>query len=454
MAGDPDNGGLVLRDYQETAVEFIRGRKRAALFLDMGLGKTAIVLRALTPEMLPVIVTAPKRVAENTWLEEVEKWRPDLTISVAAGSPAKRRKALESSSDIIVISRDNLADAVEHADKFRTFVMDEMSSFKNRASQRWRNAKKVTRGRGVKYIWGLTGTPSPNSFLELWPQMYLLDGGEALGTTLGGFRERYFTAGHSMPNGIITEWHAKPGAHKRIMMLLEPSCLSMGTEGRVALPPVTYNYIEIPLEEKQARVYHELKKNLVVDLDIIGDSIRSASSAAVLGGKLRQIAAGISYVDDADLKGGEYHVLSNQRVKKVQEIVDTATSPVMVFYQYRAEFEQLQKALGKNAHTMDEPNIVKRWNAGEIPILLAHPASAGHGLNLQFGGHTLVWSSLTWNLEEYQQANKRLARSGQKNPVVIHHLIAPGTIDEAVVKALEGKDSLQKSLLDYLESPV
>lgn len=444
-----------LRDYQKLAVQFISTRKRAGLFLDMGLGKTCISLMALQPEMLPALVVAPKRVAEEVWPEEVQKFRPDLSIAVAAGSPAKRQAALDSGADIVAVSRDNLADAIAHAGTFTTFIMDEMSSFKSRSSQRWRNAKKITRSKSIKYVWGLTGTPSPNGLLDLWAQMYLLDGGEALGTTLGGFRERYFTALRTLPNShVVTEWGPKPGAPARINRLLEPTCLSMSTEGRVALPPVTVNDIEVPLSEKARRAYKEFKKNLVLGVGMIDDEVRTASSAGVLSQKLGQINAGFLYKDDADIRGQEYTVISKDRVKRVQEIADTATSPVLVFYQYKAELEMLKAGLGKDAHTIDEPGIVKAWNEGRVPILLAHPASAGHGLNLQFGGHTLVWSSLTWNLEEYQQANKRLARSGQENPVVIHRLVAPGTVDDAKREVLAGKASVQDALLSYLESPI
>lgn len=446
---------IKLRDYQEVAVEFVRNRKRAGLFLDMGLGKTCISLMALEPHMLPALVVAPKRVTEEVWPTEVEKFRPDLSVAVAAGPPAKRQKALESGADVVAISRDNLADAVAHADKFKTFIIDEMSSFKTRSSQRWRNAKKITRARSIEYVWGLTGTPSPNGLLDLWPQMYLLDGGEALGTTLGGFRERYFTAGRSLPNtNIVTEWIPKPGAPARIHRLLENTCLSMGTEGRVALPPVTVNDIEVPLDEKVHRAYKEFKKKLVLGAGMIDDEIHTAASAGVLSQKLGQLNAGFLYVDDADLRGREYTRLSTTRVKRVQEIVENATSPVLVFYQYKAELEMLLAGLGADAHTMDEPGVVKAWNEGKVPVLLAHPASAGHGLNLQFGGHTVVWSSLTWNLEEYQQANKRLARSGQENPVVIHRLVSPGTVDDAKRQVLEGKATIQQALFEHLESPI
>lgn len=447
--------GVELRDYQHVAVDFIRNRKRAGLFLDMGLGKTAISLTALETRHLPALVVGPKRVAEEVWPTEAEKFRPELSVALAAGPPAKRQAALESSADIVVISRDNLADAVPFADRFKTFIIDELSSFKNRSSQRWKNAKKITRARGMENVWGLTGTPAPNGLLDLWPQMYLLDGGEALGTTLGGYKERYFTAGRVLPNtNIVTEWIPKPGAAARINRLLETTCLSMSTEGRVALPPVTYHDIVVPHEPRVAEAYRRFKKDLVLGAGLVDDESHTASSAAVLSQKLGQLNAGILYADDADLRGGKYTQLSLARARRVQEIVEASTSPVLVFYQYRAELDLLRKALGKEARTVDEPGVIRDWNDGRVPVLLAHPASAGHGINLQFGGHTVVWSSLTWNLEEYQQANKRLARSGQKNPVVIHRLVTPGTIDDAKRQVLEGKASVQAALFDYLESPV
>jgi len=443
---------LKLHDYQEVAVEFLRGRRRAGLLLDMGLGKTAISLRALTPDMLPVLVTAPKRVAEYVWPVEVPKWRPDLKVVVAAGTPKQRQAALLSGADVVVIGRDNLADAIEHAPRFRTFIMDELSSFKNRASQRWKAAKKICKD--MPQVWGLTGTPSPNGMLDLWPQLYLIDGGEALGTTLTAYRERYFTAGRQLSNGVVTEWLLRPGAEARIHTLLERSCLAMTTEGRVDLPPVTENDVSVPLTPAVRRLYKQMKTDLVADAQLLGGEIHSASNAAVLSGKLSQITAGFMYVDDADLRDGEYTVLHKEKVTALKEIVDGTGSPVLVAYRFRAELDLLKEGLGDLAHTMDEPNVVARWNKGELPVLLAHPASAGHGLNLQEGGHTMVWATLPWSLEEYLQMNKRLARQGQKNPVVIHHLLSPKTVDGAVKLALAGKKSVQDAIMDHLESPL
>lgn len=447
-------GPPALRDYQEQAVEFLRGRKRAGLFLDMGLGKTAICLTALTPEMLPALVVAPKRVTEYVWPDEAALWRPDLSVETVTGDQARRAGILEhSSADIVVIGRDVLGDAVPHAGRFKTFIMDESSSFKSRTSARWKAAKKIARGK--EYVWALTGTPAPNGLLDLWAQVYLLDGGERLGTGITHYRNRYFQAGRQLPSGVVTEWLLRPGANKRIFEKLDDLCLSMGTEGRVALPPVTSSAVTVPLPGKVKKLYKQMKDDLVADLSDLGlgGEIHSASNAAVLSSKLSQIAAGFMYVDDADLRDGQYTVLHREKVAVLKEMVDTATSPILVFYRFTAELDALKEAIPQG-ETIDAPNVVRRWNAGTVPVLFAHPAAAGHGLNLQHGGHTVVWTSPTWSLEEYQQANKRLARSGQKHPVVIHHLIAEGTVDRAVLARLEGKKTVQQALLDHLVSPL
>jgi Superfamily II DNA/RNA helicases, SNF2 family len=447
-----------LHDYQKQAVEFVRNRRRAALLLDMGLGKTCISLTALTPEMLPVLVNAPKRVAEEVWPVEVPKWRPDLRVVVAAGTPAQRKAALQKGvdghADIVVIGRDNLADAVDYASHYNTHIIDELSGFKTRASQRWKAAKKINNH--MDQVWGLTGTPSPNGLLDLWAQLYLIDGGEALGTTLGGYRERYFTAGRQMSNGVIIEWNIRPGADKRIHTLLERSCLAMQTEGRIDLPPVTDNDVSVPLTPTVRRVYKSLKDDLVADMSELGlgTAIHSAQNAAVLSNKLSQITAGFLYPDDREFNSEPATRLHKEKANVVKEIVEGTGSPVLVGYRFQEELAILKEVLGEQAHTIDEPNVVKRWNAGEIPVLVAHPDSIGHGLNLQDGGHTMIWATLPWSLEAYMQMNKRLARQGQKHPVVIHHLLSPKTVDPAIKLALQGKKSIQDAIMDHLESPL
>lgn len=449
---------LKLHPYQEVAKEFISRPGGSGLFLDMGLGKTATCLRALTPDMLPVLVVAPKRVAEDTWPKEVPKWRPDLTVAVAAGRPKDRAAALTSSADVVVIGRDNLTEAVPHRGRFRTFILDELSSFKSSKSARFKAAKKIADCVGVTRVWGLTGTPEPNGELDLWSQVYILDGGEALGKSVVGFRNRYFMPGQQLPSGTITEWIIRDGAREAILKKLESVAISMGTDGRIELPPVTYNTVSIPLPPDVRKVYKALKKDAVASLEILGhESLAVGGTAAGISQKLEQICSGFIY-DSPDMVGdpspGTYRVLHTEKLKALQEIIDGTGSPILVAYRYKAELEMLKGHLGKAAHTLDEPSAIDRWNAGELPVLLVHPASAGHGLNLQFGGHTLVWATSPWSLEEYMQTNKRLARQGQEHPVVIHHLVAQHTVDEAKLQRLEEKKSVQQALLDHLESPL
>lgn len=445
-----------LHQYQVQAVQFLQERRKAALFLDMGLGKTAISLRALTEDSLPALVTAPKRVAENVWETEVALWRPDLRVVVAKGTPKTREAALASGADIVVIGRDNLADAVPHAPRFKTLIMDELSGWKSRASLRWKAAKKIIQTPSVTHVWGLTGTPSPNGLLDLWAQVFLLDQGLRLGTSITGFKTRYFAPGRQLPNGVITEWNLRPGADRRIHALLDDLCLSMGTEGKVDLPPVTHNTISVPLAPKVRQLYKAMKNDLVADMSLIGGEIHSAQNAAVLTSKLEQLCAGFMYVDDADIRDRAYDVVHTDKVKAVQEIVDGTGSQVLVAYRFQAELDLLKQGLGSLAHTIDEPDVVAKWNKAEglVPVLLVHPASAGHGLNLQYGGNTAVWATTPWSLEEYMQLNKRLARQGQKHPVVIHHLVSPHTVDEAKQQRLEEKKTVQQALLDHLDSPL
>lgn len=456
---------MKLHDYQEVARDHLQSNGRAGLFLDMGLGKTASALSALTPDHLPALVVAPKRVAESVWPEEVEKWRPDLTIAVAAGSPAQRAAALASGADVVAIGRENIKD-VPTLHCFRTVVMDESSSFKNAATQRWKQMVRILwrglslvairrlegRPAGVPYRWALTGTPNPNGLLDLWPQLFLLDGGARLGATITGFRSRYFYPGKQLRTGVVTEWIPKPGAEDRIHELISDICLSMTTDGRIALPPVTVNYLNVELPAHVAKLYRTMERDLVADFGLLGE-VHTAVNAAVLTNKLQQMTAGFMFHDDPEATGrGTYDRVHDVKVDAVAEIVEAAMgSPVLVFYRFRPELEALRKRF-PDARLATERGVLEDWNRGEVGVMLAHPASAGHGLNLQHGGHTVVWTTPTWSLEEDMQANKRLARQGQKHPVVIHYLLARATVDRAVVSALHDKRSAHDALMSYLES--
>lgn len=438
---------MELHDYQKVAVEHLRTHPRAGLFLDMGLGKTAVACTALEPRHLPALVVAPKRVAEEVWPEELQKWRPDLSYTLAAGTKAQRLSALQSADeDVCIVSRDNLGDVP--LGRFRTVIMDESSSFKNRGTQRWKTMSRIVKY--AEYRWALTGTPSPNGLMDLWAQIFLLDDGQRLGKTLTGFRERYYTPGRQLRSGVITEWIPKPETEDAIHRLLEDICLSMSTDGRVKLPPVTINEVKVPLPDNVMKLYRKMRDNLVVDLGIIGGEIHSATNAAVLTAKLSQLTAGFMYVDDADLRDWKTSQIHSRKVEAVQEIIEGTGSPVLVFYRFRAERDALKAAIPL-ARDATERGIMAEWNQGKVPVMLAHPASAGHGLNLQHGGHTAVWTSASWSLEEDMQANKRLARQGQKHPVVIHYLVCPGTVDTSIIARVRDKQSVQDALLAHLE---
>lgn len=436
-----------LHPYQVRAVRHLWRNPRACLFLEPGLGKTATTLQALTPDHGRVLVIAPKRVAEHVWPTEAKIWRPDLTVEVAAGTATRRRHALRmSKADIIVLGRDNVRDAVDVKDRFTTVVIDELSSFKNRATQRWRNAMKVCQS--AAYVWGLTGTPSPNGYMDLWAELALVDLGHRLGRSITNFRAKYFRPADYIAGGIVTKYALRDGAQQRIDSRLSDICVSMRSEDYLDLPPTVVNRVEVSMPPAAIKAYDEMKQDLVTKLDP-GEPV-TAASAAVASGKLSQITAGFLYHDDLGDSGPRgFNELHRAKVDAVNEIIAESDGGVLVFYRFRQELAMLREALPE-ARTVDEDGVIEEWNDGRVPILLAHPASAGHGLNLQAGGHTVIWSSPTWSLELYQQANARLARQGQTRPVMIHHVIVPGTVDVSVVAALEGKMTVQDALMRAL----
>lgn len=437
-----------LHDYQRRAVEHLRtGGRGSGLFLDMGLGKTAVTLQALQPDHLPVLVLAPKRVATSVWPQEVRKWRPDLSIREAIGTPKQRANALsQARADVTVMTRDTISD-LKKSHGFSTIVLDELSGYKTKSTERWKATRRVvTQG---DRVWGLTGTPAPNGYIDLWAQVFLLDGGARLGKTLTSYRDRYFTPGRRLPVvNIITEWIPKPGAIDRINELLEDLCLSMSADEYLTLPEISFNEVEVPLPGGTRKTIKELEDKLVADLQLLGlgKSIHTAGNAASLSMRLRQAGAGFLYEDRDPTRWSRLH---DEKTQAVETIVNETGSPVLVFYQFRAEREALLKRLPQ-AKTIDKVDVIERWNRGEVPVLLAHPESAGHGLNLQHGGHTIVWSSLPWSLEVWLQANKRLHRQQQQNHVVVHVLLAPGTPDRSIYEALAKKQKVQDALLDYL----
>lgn len=429
-----------LHGYQLRAVEHLWSNPRAGLFLECGLGKSAVVLQALTPEHLPVLVVGPKRVVENVWPAEVAKWRPDLSISVAAGGPAKRRSVLDGKHDITALGVANLKDAKP---RYKTIVFDELSLFKSRDSARWKLAKSLARF--TEHVWGLTGTPTPNGLIDLWPELYLLDQGERLGKGkrygegIVRFRERWFYPEAITIGGAVTRWLPRKGAQEEIQDLISDICLSMRSEDYLELDPITYNPVTVPLP--CPKVYEELKATLVAQLE---NGTVTAANAAVLGGKLSQVTAGFLYGED-----GSVNRLHTAKIDAVTEIVEGTGSPVLVFHRFKAEREALLGAL-PGSRTIDEPGVIDAWNAGGVPVLIMHPASGGHGLNLAAGGHTIVWTTLDYSAELWAQANARLHRQGQTKPVIVHILECPGTIDSQVRSVVTGKIRLQDAVMAAL----
>ena len=434
--------------YQERASRFVEDRPACALFLDMGLGKTVAALTAVDRlvhdwlEVDRVLVIAPKSVALNTWAAEASKWDHlrRLRVSVAVGSAAQRRRALAEPSDVCVINRENTAWLVAECRAsgwpFDMVVLDESSSFKDPSTRRFKALRSV-RPR-IRRIVELTGTPSPNGLMDLWAQLWLLDMGRRLGRTLGDYRRRYFREGRR--NGaVVYDWIPVAGAAEAVTEAIGDVCLSMRASDWLEMPPVVDAGLSVDLGGRQHAAYRKFEREQLMSVD--GEEIEAATAAA-LANKLLQYTGGAVY--DAD---HGWHEVGTAKLEALEEIVEAAGSPVLVYCQYRSERERITAAMPSATVFRGEPDVLARWNRGAIPVLLAHPASVAYGLNMQDGGHVIVWYSPTWNLELYQQANARLHRQGQRHPVMLYHLVAPGTIDEAVMASLRGKGGAQDALL-------
>lgn len=440
---------FIPHDYQKRAIKMIESKTHVGLFLDMGLGKTAITLTAVDDlmydrfEVSKVLVIAPKRVAEDTWSRESEKWDHlrHLRISKVLGSAAQRKAALEAEADVYVINRENIVWLIENRKwDFDMVVIDELSSFKNPQAKRFRALRKVI----VKSsrVVGLTGTPSPNSLMDLWAELYLLDRGERLGKTLGAYRERYFKAGAR--NGyIVYRWELRLGAQQAIERRISDICVSMSASDYLTLPKRIDNVIPVKLSPEELKLYRTMEQEQLLHLGE-DDDIVALNAAAVMT-KLLQIANGRAYNVD-----GQPVDIHHRKLDALQEIIGDTDSPVLVFYSFQHDLEAIQSAI-PDARKLEGPDDITDWNAGRIRVLLAHPASVGYGLNLQDGGHTIIWYGLTWSLELYQQANARLYRQGQTKPVIIHHLLTEGSVDEQVMRALQHKDMSQAALLAALK---
>lgn len=438
--------------YQEYATQRIIDTPKVGLFLDMGLGKTVSTLTAVEElihdrfAVRKCLVIAPLRVAKMTWTDEAAKWdHLHLRISRVLGSETERKRALSTDADVYTINRENVPWLVKLYGRrwpFDMVVVDESSSFKNHRAKRFRALRQVLGL--IDRLVLLTGTPSPRSLMDLWAQMYLLDQGARLGKTIGAYRDAYFKPGKR--NGyVVYDWILRDGADEVIYRHIGDVCVSMTADDWLTLPERVTNRVEVELPPAARRTYDQLLRDFVAEID--GNEV-TAANAAVLTGKLLQVANGAVYDEDGAVR--EVH---RAKLDALAEIREECSEPMIVFYWFQHDMERLQKAF-PDARFLETEADMAAWNRGEIPMLLLHPASAGHGLNLQEGGHVIVWYGLTWSLELYQQANARLYRQGQTKPVIVHHLVAKNTMDGRVLNALAGKSTGQDALIAAVKAEI
>lgn len=447
--------------YQKYCIERIISTEKLGLFLDMGLGKTSIVLTAIKElkynrfDVSKVLVIAPKKVAEGTWSKEKDKWGHTecLRVSKVLGSESKRIKALTTPADIYIINRENvtwLVDFYRNDWPFDMVVIDESSSFKSHKAKRFKALSAVAPR--TKRIVELTGTPSPNGLADLWAQIYLLDEGQRLGTRYAGFRERFFEAGPRI-NGIVYKYTPRDGSRESVLSKISDICVSMKADDYLQLPDCIMHEVPVELSSKAEKAYLELERQMVMELP---EGEISVTSAAALSNKLLQLANGAVYDED-----GNIHEVHDSKLETFMELVESLGASgkgALVFYNYKHDLLRLKRSLAKvkslRVRELKTTQDQDDWNAGLIDILLAHPASAAYGLNLQEGGNHIIWFGLTWNYEQYTQANKRLHRQGQTEKVIVHHLISQGTRDEDVTKALGLKESAQEFVMESLKARI
>jgi SNF2 family DNA or RNA helicase len=449
------------RPYQIRAVQHIIDNPGAGLFLEPGLGKTSCTLTALElfkqHKQMPALIVAPLRVCYSVWPAEAKKWGADLKVAVLHGK--NKLAALESDADVYCINPEGLRwlatqRLVPH---FKVVVLDESTKFKNARTQRYKTLEHLVAK--VPRVICLTGTPAANNIQDIWAQVKLLDGGERLGAFITHFRKRYFMSSLIRVGGgrTVEEWIPRPDTAARVTAAIQDICMYMKAEDYLQMPELIYNTIPVDLPDEARDVYDVLERDLVADL---GRDTVSAAHAAVVVNKLRQIVGGQVYADDST------QFLHTAKLDALIDLVEEqAGQPLLVACGFQHEADAIQRAL-KSEFGYDVPylgggisakksdDIAMLWNEGRLPVLLAHPSSVAHGLNLQAGGHAVAWYTLTWSLEEYDQFNRRVYRQGQKNSVIVHHLIAKDTVDERVVDVLQGKDRTQRGLLDLLKEAV
>lgn len=443
-------------DYQKFCAEYIKTHPIAALFLDMGLGKTVITLTAIKDlilesfEVSKVLIVAPLRVARDTWPTEMEKWEhlSDLNISVIVGDVKTRTAAVHHQAHIYVINRETIKWLVEYYEKnglrwdFDMVVVDELSSFKNHKSQRFRFLRKIRPF--VKRFVGLTGTPTSNGLMDLWAEIGILDGGQRLGKFIGKYREAYFKAASMNPStGIVFSYVPREGAEEQIYEKISDITISMKALDYLDMPECIMNQHCVEMSSQEKKLYEMLAKDLLIPLE---DGDIDAANAAALSGKLLQMANGAVYDENGNAREIHQH-----KLEALEDLIEAANGQsVLAAYWFKHDKKRIEEhltRLGYKSRDIKTSEDIKDWNDGNIQVALIHPASAGHGLNIQKGGHILIWFGLTWSLELYQQTNARLWRQGQTEVVTIYHLITKGTVDEDVMIALEQKDTTQSKLI-------
>jgi SNF2 family DNA or RNA helicase len=442
-----------LHEYQKYSVDFIVKNPACGLLLEMGLGKSVITLTAIvellhnTFEVGRVLVVAPLRVAKDTWSKECEKWEhlKHLKISKILGSKDERIKAINRKADIYIINRENIAWLVDHyktSFPYDMVVLDELSSFKNHNSERFKAIKTVRPY--IKRIVGLTGTPAPNGLEDLWSQIYLLDKGERLGRFIGQYRRDYFTP-DQRKGEVIYSYKPRKGAEQAIYDKLSDICVSMKAVDYITMPERIDNFVEVILDDKEQKLYSKLERDALLPF-ASGDI--DAVNAAALTNKLLQMANGAVYDENGLVK----HI-HDRKLDALEDLIESANGkPVLIFYNFRHDRDRIAKRF--NAVDLRSSESCDTWNNGEILIAMAQPASVGHGLNLQAGGSNIIWFGLNWSLELYSQANARLWRQGQKNTVVVNHIITKGTTDESVMAAIRKKEKGQAGLIQALKARI
>lgn len=444
-------------DYQRYATEYIESHPEAAVFLDMGLGKTSITLTALNNLLFDyfdvhrILVVAPLRVARNTWSDEIEKWEHlhNLTFAIAVGSEKERLEALKREADITMINRENLQWLIEKSGQpfeYDMVVIDELSSFKNHQAKRFKALMKVRPK--VKRIVGLTGTPSSNGLMDLFAEFKILDMGMRLGRFIGQYRNTYFKP--DKVNGpIVYSYKPLPGAEDAIYEKISDITISMKAADHLKMPELINTKYMVHLSEKEKKKYEDMKAELVLALP---EREITAANAASLSGKLSQMANGAVYADDDSILS-----IHDRKLDALEDIIESANGkPILIAYWFKHDLMRIKQRLTEKKipfQKLDSDASMKKWNRGELPVALIHPASAGHGLNLQSGGSTIVWFGITWSLELYQQTVARLYRQGQSSQTVtVIHILTEGTVDEKIVKALADKDSTQSALIDAVKA--